>query len=101
MENITERNYRLLHGVARAEIARVERLASGESLVLSMIKTNAVLAEFPAEIDFLVVDDRRKIEQANVEILDDASGFENAVQRGLQMIRPVWVCSMRIAASFS
>jgi len=47
-------------------------------------KTDAVLAELPAEIDILFIDDGGKIEQATFEVLDKASGFENAVERGLE-----------------
>src|SRR5439155_825300 len=75
---------RLLDGVAGAEVARVERFAVCESFVLAMIKTDAVLAELPAEIDVLLIDDGGKIKEADVEVLDEASGFENAVERGLQ-----------------
>jgi len=49
-----------------------------------MIKTDAVFAELPAEIDVLLIDDGGKIKEADVEVLDEASGFENAVERGLE-----------------
>src|SRR5436309_12392642 len=75
---------KLLDGVAGGQVARVERLAAGETFILAMIKTNAILAELPAKINFFIADDRRKIEQANVKILDDAAGFQDAVERGLQ-----------------
>src|SRR5882724_283602 len=75
---------KLLDGVAGGE---VERLAAGESFVLTMIKTNAVLAELPAKINLFIADDRRKVEQADFEILDDAAGFQDAVERGLQRFR--------------
>jgi len=74
----------LLDGVAGAEVAWVEGLAAGKAFVLAMVKADAVLTEFPAEIDFLVIDDGGKIEQADIEVLDDATGFENAGERGLQ-----------------
>src|SRR6266851_5049037 len=74
----------LLHGVAGAEVARVERFAARKSFVLAMVKADAVLAELPAEIDVLFIDDGGKIEQADVEVLDKASGFENTVERRLQ-----------------
>src|SRR5713101_8085620 len=75
---------RLLNGVAGAEVARIERLAAGETFVLAMIKTDAVLAELPAEIDVLLIDNGGKIKEANVEVLDEATGFKNAVKRGLE-----------------
>src|SRR5580700_9610838 len=53
---------RLLHDVSGAQIARVERLAPGKAFVLPVIKTNAVLAKLPAQIDVFVVDHRRKIQ---------------------------------------
>src|SRR5712692_2273064 len=74
----------LLDGVAGAEVARVERLAAGESFVLAMVKTDAVFAELPAEIDVLLIDDGGKIKEADVEVLDEAAGFENVVERGLE-----------------
>src|SRR5260370_23258822 len=49
-----------------------------------MIKTDAVFAELPAEIDVLLIDDGGKIKEADVEVLDEAPGFENAVERGLE-----------------
>ncbi len=49
-----------------------------------MVKTDAVLAELPAEIDVLLVDDSGKIKEADVEVLDEAAGFENTVEGGLK-----------------
>src|SRR5437879_12229586 len=49
-----------------------------------MVKADAVLAKLPAEIDFLLVDDGGEVKEADVEILDEASGFEDAVERGLE-----------------
>src|SRR5437773_10004083 len=49
-----------------------------------MVKANAVLAELPAEIDVLLIDDSREIKKADVEVLDKASGFENTVKRRLE-----------------
>ena len=49
-----------------------------------MIKTDAVFAELPAEVDVLMVDDGGKIKEADVEILDQATGFENAIERCLE-----------------
>ena len=66
--------------VPGTKVAWIERLAPGEAFVLAMIKPDAVLAELPAEIDVLVVNDRGKVEEANVQILDDAAGFENALE---------------------
>src|SRR6266851_494425 len=74
----------LLDGVAGAEVARVERFAAREAFVLAMVKADAVLAELPAEIDVLLIDDGGKIKEADVEVLDEAAGFENAVERGLE-----------------
>src|SRR5712664_4051292 len=76
----------LLDGVAGAEVARVERFAAREAFVLAMVKTDAVLAELPAEIDVLLIDDGGKIKEADVEVLDEAAGFENAVERGLERL---------------
>jgi len=49
----------------RAEVARVERFAAGEAFVLAMVKADAVLAKLPAEINVLLVDDGREIEEAH------------------------------------
>src|SRR5712691_5350304 len=81
----------LLDLVAGAGVARVKGLASREAFVLAVIKTDAVLADLPAEIDVLVVDDGGKIEEADVEILDQTAGFENAVERGLHRLGKVIV----------
>src|SRR5690349_14647010 len=70
----------LLHFVAGAEVVRVERLAAGKAFVLAMIKTDAVFAEFPAEVNVLIVDNRGKIEKTHVQVLDDAACFEDAVE---------------------
>src|SRR6266851_1428787 len=77
---------KLLNLVAGAEVARVERFAAGEAFVLAMVKADAVLAKLPAQIDVLLVDDGREIEEAHVEVLNEASGFENAVQGGLERL---------------
>src|SRR5713226_8324303 len=76
----------LLDGVAGAEVARVERFAAREAFVLAMVKADAVLAELPAEIDVLLIDDGGKIKEADVEILDETSSFENAIERGLERL---------------
>src|SRR5713101_3921423 len=76
----------LLDLVAGAGVARVKGLASREAFVLAVIKTDAVLADLPAEIHVLVVDDGGKIEQADVEVLDQTAGFENAAERGLHRL---------------
>src|SRR5713101_5713461 len=75
---------RLLNGVAGAEVARIEGFAAGETFVLAMVKTDAVFAELPAEIDVLLIDDGGKIKEADVEVLDEAAGFENVVEGGLE-----------------
>src|SRR5260370_25414792 len=49
-----------------------------------MIKTDAVSAELPTEKKFCVINERGNIEQAEFEILDHATRFENAVERGLE-----------------
>src|SRR5207249_7568458 len=46
--------------------------------------SDAVLTEFPAEIHILIVDDRGKVQESHVQILDDAAGFEDALERGPQ-----------------
>jgi hypothetical protein len=45
----------LLHNIARAQIARVKRLAPGEAFVLAMIKTDAIFSETPAQINILII----------------------------------------------
>src|SRR5689334_7557241 len=90
----------LLDFVAGAEVARVERLAAGEAFVLAMIKTDAVFAELPAEVNILIVDNRRKIEQTHVQILDDAAGFENAAERRLESLRKLGVFGAELGEFF-
>src|SRR5271156_4127281 len=67
----------LLHGVSRTQIPRIERLAPGKPFILPVIKTNAILAQLPAKVDFLIIDNRRKIQQPHVQILDHAARLEN------------------------
>ena len=62
---------------AGAEIARVQRLAAGVPFILPVVITDAVFAEFPAQVNFLVVHDGGKIEQANIEILDKTACGQN------------------------
>ncbi len=90
----------LLDGVAGAEVAGVERLAVREAFVLAMVKADAVLAKLPAEIHVLLIDDGGEIQEADVEVLDEAASFENAIERGLERLGSCWCC-MRTAASFS
>src|SRR5206468_3900834 len=61
----------LLDGVAGTDVARVERFAASESFILAMVKADAILAKLPAEIDVLLVDDGREMEEAR-----DEEGFE-------------------------
>src|SRR5579883_2915309 len=51
----------LLQVFAGAEVARVERLAAGVAFVLLVIVANAIFAEFPAQINFLVIQDGGEI----------------------------------------
>src|SRR5215467_14057575 len=78
--------WRLLHGVVGPQVARIDRLAAGEAFILAMIVANAIFAEFPAEIDLFVINDRRKIEQPDVQVLDNAAGFQNLVERRFQRL---------------
>src|SRR5690349_14947925 len=77
----------LLNHISRSGVSRIERLASRESFILTVIKPYAVFTEFPAKINFFVVYDRGKIQQANFKILDQTAGLEDAVQRRLHVFR--------------
>src|SRR5215472_16072377 len=90
----------LLDFVAGTEVARVERLASSKAFVLAMIKTDAVFAEFPAEIDVLIVDNRGKIEETHVQILDDAACLQEAVERRLQGLRELGMLGAELGQFF-
>src|ERR1017187_4794241 len=48
-----------------------------------MVEADAVLAKSPAEIDFLAVDSRGKIEQAYFDVLHYAAGGMNLLEAGL------------------
>ena len=52
----------LLNRIAWAGVARVKRLAAGEPLVLPVVEADTVFAQPPAQIDFLVFEDRREVE---------------------------------------
>ena len=62
---------KLLNGIIVTGVAGINRLASGKSFVLAMVKTDAIFAQLPTEVYFLVVNARGKIQQAGVEVLDD------------------------------
>ena len=81
----------LLDGVIRTGVARIERLAPREPFILLVIIADAILAQFPAKVDFFVVDDRREIEQTEIQIFDDAAGLQYAVQRAFQIFRQLGV----------
>jgi hypothetical protein len=74
----------LLNDVTWTEIAGIQRLATGKSFVLAMVKTDAIFAKPPAQVHFFVIDQGREVEQANLKIFDDATGFKDAIERGLQ-----------------
>jgi addiction module HigA family antidote len=78
-----ERPQSLLNGIVVAGVAGIDRFACCEAFVLGVVKANAVLAQLPAEIHFLIVNTRGKIEQADVQILHHAAGFLNLIERGL------------------
>ncbi len=99
-ENPLARTTTLLNFVAWAEVAGVERLAAGKAFVLAMIKADAVFAEFPAEVNILIVDNRGKIEETDVQILDDAAGFKNAVERRLERLRELRVLGAELGEFF-
>jgi hypothetical protein len=73
----------LLDGALVIGVAGIEGFAVGEAFVLTMIEADPILAKAPTKIDFLVVDAGRKIEKADVEILDEAAGGMNALDGGL------------------
>lgn len=56
----------LLNYIARAKITRVERLATCEPFILAMIEADAILAELPTQVNILIVDNGREIEEADV-----------------------------------
>src|SRR5258708_13440530 len=61
-----------------------------------MIKTDAVFAELPAEKNLFVINERGKIEQAEFEILDHATRFENAAERGLEGLSELLVLRSKL-----
>src|SRR6516164_3665936 len=71
---------RLLEVLVGAEVARIERLAACVAFVLPVIITNAIFTKLPAQVDFLVIHDCRKIEQTNIEILDQTAGRKDFFQ---------------------
>jgi hypothetical protein len=52
----------LLNDITWAEIARIQRLATGKSFVLAMVEADAILAKPPAQINFLIVNQGREVE---------------------------------------
>ena len=51
------------------EKPRVNRLAPAETLVHAMPELNARLAQLPAQVNFLALEERRKVDEPNVQIL--------------------------------
>src|SRR5690348_2059892 len=78
------RSRRLLHNVAGAGVPRVNRFTPGEAFVLPVVKADAIFPELPAEINVLVINHRGKIKQSHLEVLDETSGFKDALQRAFQ-----------------
>ncbi len=89
-----------LHDIAGTQIARIERFTAREAFVLAMIKADAIFAKSPAEIHVLLSMMRRKIQQSDIEILDDAASLHDLGQRRAKSFRELLVLA-RTAASFS
>jgi len=81
----------LLNDVTWTEIAGIQRFATGKSFVLAMVETDAILAKPPAQVNFFVINQGRKVEQANLKIFDDATGFKDSIQGGLERFGQVLV----------
>jgi len=52
----------LLNDVTWAQIARIQRFATGKSFVLAMVETDAILAEPPAQVNFFVINQGWEVE---------------------------------------
>jgi hypothetical protein len=55
----------------------VNRLAAPESLVDAVPELDAALAQLPAEVNFFAVEQRWKIDEPDIEILDHATKLVN------------------------
>jgi len=52
----------LLNDVTWTEIAGIQRFATGKSFVLAVVKTDAILAKPPAQVNFFVINQGREVE---------------------------------------
>jgi hypothetical protein len=52
----------LLNDVPRTEVTRIQRLPASKPFVLAMVEAYTVFPEPPAQVDFFVVDQSRKVE---------------------------------------
>src|SRR5579872_3895287 len=53
----------------------IDRFASAKALLNAMPKPDAALAQLPAQVHFLAVEQRREIDQTDIQILHQASIF--------------------------
>src|ERR1700752_384756 len=71
----------LLDWMLRAGVIWINRFASGEALALTVIKTDAVFAKPPAQVDFLVLNHRGEIHETRVKILYQTALGVNLFER--------------------
>src|SRR5207245_4185332 len=73
----------LVDGWLRAGVAWIKRLAAGKTFVLAVPEADAIFAQPPAEVDFLIVDQCRKIEQAHFQVFHYATRGLDPLERSL------------------
>src|SRR6266849_1620915 len=71
--------------VMRAKFC-VDGLATGKTFLRSVPEADAFLTEFPAEIHFVAAKQGGEIDQTDVKIFDQTTGFLNFLDSGLQAL---------------
>ena len=63
----------------------VDGLATAEAFIDTVPEDDAGFAEFPAEVDFDSAERRGEIDEADLDILDEAAGFLHCFDGGAEL----------------
>src|SRR5665213_2250602 len=72
--------------MAGTGVFRIDGPAAGETFILTVVETNAVLSQSPAQVHIFVLDHGRKIDESRIEVFYDASGRLNLLERVLHLL---------------
>src|SRR5580658_7809109 len=68
------------------EKSRINRLATPESLVDAVPELDALLTHLPAKVNFFSLEQGREIDEADIQILHQATEFLNSVEGFLERL---------------